>query len=101
MADVDLHIYSGFGVLELPRKKVSFYLRLDRYDDPCADCGGIAYFPAATNAAFTTTIAGMEYFILPSVRVGPNIEYTSYSDPATGTKPNNMSVVRFTFYWVW
>jgi hypothetical protein len=88
-------------VLELPRRKLSFYLRLDRYDDPCGDCGGIAYFPAATNAPFTTTIAGMEYFILPSVRVGPNIEYTAYGDPATGTKPKNMSVARFTFYWVW
>ena len=101
LQDTDINIYSGFGVLELPRKKVSFFLRLDRYDDPCGDCGGIAYFPAATNAAFTTTIAGMEYFILPSVRIGPNVEYTAYSDPVSGTKPKNMSVARFTFYWVW
>ncbi|HVQ41335.1 MAG TPA: hypothetical protein VMS54_03975 [Vicinamibacterales bacterium] len=99
--DMDLNIYSGFGVFEMPRQKVSFYLRLDRYDDPCVDCGGIAYFPAAINAAFTTTIAGMEYYILPSVRVGPNFEYTKYSDPVAGTKPNNMSVARLTFYWVW
>ena len=87
LADTDLHIYSGFGVCELPRRKVSFFLRVDRYDDPCVDCGGIDYFPAATNAAFTPTIAGMEYFIHPSVRFSPNVEYTAYSDPATGTKP--------------
>jgi hypothetical protein len=99
--DIDLNIYSGFGVLELPRRKVSFFLRLDRYDDPCLDCGAIAYFPAATNAPFTTTIGGMEYYILPSVRISPNFEYVSFGDPATGTKPKNMSVARFTFYWVW
>ena len=99
--DVDLNIYSGFGVFEMPRQKVSFYARVDRVNDPCADCAAIDYFPAAANAPFTTTIAGMEYYILPSVRIGPNIEYVAFSDPTSGAKPKNTSIARFTFYWVW
>jgi hypothetical protein len=98
---VDLNVYSGFGVLEMPRQKVSFYLRVDRFDDPCLDCAAIDYFPGAINVPFTTTIAGMEYYLLPAVRIGPNFEYVAFSDPTTGAKPKNMAVARFTFYWVW
>ena len=100
-ATIDLDIYSGFGVLELPRRKLSFYVRLDRFDDPCADCDQMEYLPIAPNAPFTLTIAGMEYHILPNVRVGPNVEHVAYSDPPTGIKPRNDTVARFTFYWSW
>ena len=100
-ANTDLDIFSGFGILEIPRRKVSFYARVDRFADACTDCTQIDYLPIAGNAPFTLTIAGMEYYILPSVRIGPNIEYVAYSDPASGAKPKNDSVARFTFYWVW
>lgn len=100
-ANVDLDITSFFGVYENARRKLSFYARVDRFADACADCTGIDYLPIAGNAPFTFTLAGMEYFILPSVRVGPNFEYVAYGDPVSGTKPKNDTVARFTFYWVW
>ena len=100
-ANIDLDIFSGFGVLELPRGKTSFYVRVDRFADACADCAEMDYLPIASNAPFTLTIAGMEYYILPSVRVGPNIEYVAYGAPVSGFRPRNDTVARFTFYWAW
>jgi len=100
-SNIDLDITSFFGVYENPRRKVSFYVRVDRFADACTDCTGIDYLPIAGNAPFTFTLAGMEYFILPSVRVGPNFEYVAYRDPVAGAKPRNDTVARFTFYWVW
>ena len=97
----DLDIYSGFGVLEMPQRKLSFFVRLDRFDDPCADCEPMEYLPISPNAPFTLTIAGMEYHILPNVRVGPNIEHVAYSTPSAGARPKNDTVARFTFYWNW
>jgi hypothetical protein len=99
--NTDLDIYSGFGVLDLPRRKVSFYVRLDRFNDPCTDCTQIDCLPIAGNAPFTFTLAGMEYYVLPAFRIGPNFEYVAYGDPASGPRPKNDAVVRFTFYWVW
>ena len=97
----DLDIYSGFAVLEMPQRKLSFYLRADRFNDPCVDCTLIDYLPIAGNAPFTFVVTGMEYYILPNVRVGPNVEHVAYSTPASGTRPANDTVARFTFYWAW
>jgi hypothetical protein len=99
--NTDLDITSVFGVYEMPRRKLSFYVRVDRFADACADCTGIDYLPIAGNAPFTFTLAGLEYYLLPSVRIGPNVEYVAYGDPVSGTKPTNDTVARFTFYWVW
>lgn len=100
-ADVNLDIVSGFGVWDIKKQKSSLFVRVDRFSDPCADCSGIDYLPIDTKEAFTTTIAGFEYYIHPSVRVSPNFEYVKYSAPATGTAPKDDVVARLTFYWVW
>ncbi len=100
--DVNLDIYSGFGVYHVRPEKLSFFARVDRFDDPCADCGDIDYLPIATQSPFTLTIAGLEYYIHPSVRLSPNLEYVAYDAPAGSTPtPPNDAVVRLTFYWVW
>jgi hypothetical protein len=70
-------------------------------DNPCLDCAGIDYLPIAINGPFTLTIAGFEYYIHPSVRFTPNVEYVAYANPVTGTKAKNDAVARLTFYWVW
>ena len=99
--NTDLDIYSGFGVIELPARKLSFFARIDRFNDPCADCPAMDYLPIAGTAPFTFTVAGLDYSILPNVRVGPNVEYIAYSTPSSGEKPKNDTVIRFTFYWYW
>ena len=101
-ADIDLDVMSGFGVWDFKPQKASVFLRVDRFADPCADCSGIDYLPIDTKEAFTTTITGFEFYVHPSVRFSPNIEYVRYSDPPAGTTaPKDDAVVRLTFYWVW
>jgi hypothetical protein len=100
-SDTDLHVASGFGVFDIKRQKTSVFVRVDRYNDNCPDCGGIDYLPIDTHQPFTLTIAGLEYYIHPSVRFSPNVEYVAYSSPSVGSKPKNDTAARVTFYWVW
>jgi hypothetical protein len=76
-------------------------VRVDRYTEACPDCSGIDFLPIATNAPFTMVLAGVEYFVVPSVRFSPNIEWVGYDSPVTGSEPKNDAVARLTFYWTW
>lgn len=100
-ADTNLDVFSGFAVWDIKRQKASVFARIDRFSDPCADCSGIDYLPIDTREAFTTTIAGLEFYVHPSVRFSPNFEYVKYGEPASGTAPKDDVVARLTFYWVW
>jgi hypothetical protein len=97
----DLNVYSGFGVYDVKPQKFSVFARVDRMNNPCLDCPGMDYLPIDAVAPFTLTIVGVEYFVLPSVRFSPNVEYVAYSEPAVGAKPKNDVAARLTFYWVW
>lgn len=100
--DTNLDVYSGFGVYDIRPEKVSLFARVDRFNDPCADCGDIDYLPIDTHSPFTLTVAGLEYYIHPSVRLSPNIEYVAYGAPAgLAAQPRNDMALRLTFYWVW
>ena len=101
--DLRLDVYSGFGVVDLKPRTFSVFARLDRYDDPCPDCSDIAYLPIDTSAPFTLALAGVEYYIHPSVRFSPNVEWVAYSAPKTAgsATPKDDVVWRATFYWAW
>jgi hypothetical protein len=102
-SEVNLDLLSGFGVVDLKPQKISAFVRIDRHADPCPDCADIDYLPIDPSAAFTLTLAGIEYYIHPSVRFSPNVEWVAYGTPraANGTHPTNDLVVRLTFFWVW
>jgi len=97
--DRDLDLVSGFGVFDLKPKTLTAFARVDRMNDPCTDCAAIDYLPIAPTHPFTTTIAGVEYWLHPSVRVSPNVEWVVYSDDGPAPKPANDTVARLTFYW--
>ena len=99
--DIDIDIISGFAVVDLKPRVTSAFVRVDRFADPCADCSAIDYLPIDTKEAFTLVIAGVEYFVLPAVRVSPNVEWVKYSTPATGAAPKDDIAARLTFYWTW
>jgi hypothetical protein len=101
--DLDLNIMSGFGVFDLKPHKASAFIRVDRYDDACPDCPGIDYLPVDNKEPFTLTIAGLEYFLHPSVRFSPNVEWVAYGTPPAGTAvaAKDDLALRLTFYWVW
>ena len=100
-SDVELKVASAFVVAEVKPQKVWAFLRADRVASPCSDCTGIDYLPIASGTPFTFVLAGIEYYLLPNVRFSPNIEFVSYSTPASGQKPKNDAVARLTFYWAW
>jgi hypothetical protein len=101
--DLRLDVYSGFGVVDLKPRTFSIFARVDRYNDPCPDCSDIAYLPIDTSAPFTLALAGVEYYIHPSVRFSPNVEWVAYSAPKTAgsVTPKDDVVWRATFYWAW
>jgi hypothetical protein len=94
-------VLSGFAVFNVQPQKWSIFGRVDRFQDPIPD-GKLDYLPLDQKEAFTFTTAGLEYYVVPSVRVSPNVEYVKYGTPATGTKPDKDDLaLRLTFYWVW
>jgi hypothetical protein len=99
----NLDVYSGFGVYDIRPQKLSVFARVDRFADPCEDCGDIDYLPIDASTPFTLALAGLEYYIHPAVRLSPNVEYVAYGNPASAGagKPPNDTVLRLTFYWVW
>jgi len=101
--DVELDVYSGYAVADLKPQKFSLFARVDRHADPCPDCAAIDYLPLSTEAPFTLVLAGVEYYLIPSVRFSPNVEWVSYSTPETAgvPTPKDDLVWRATFYWVW
>lgn len=101
VSDVNLDVYSGFGVYHFKPEKLSIFARVDRFDDPCADCDGIDYLPIDPDTPFTLTLAGLEYYVHPAVRLSPNVEYVAYGTSTAGTNPRNDTVLRLTFYWAW
>lgn len=94
---------SFFAVLDPKPQKLSAFLRMDVYNDPCPLCSGIDYLPIDVNAKFIYGVAGIEYYIHPSVRFSPNVEWVSYGTPAKAGVPTPKSdvVARGTFYWTW
>ena len=101
--DLRLDIFSGFVVADLKPQKFSVFARVDRFADPCPDCASSDYLPIDTTTEFTLLIAGAEFYVIPSVRFSPNVEWVAYSAPADSAiaKPKNDIVWRATFYWVW
>jgi hypothetical protein len=100
--DLRLDLASAFAVAELEPAKWSVFARVDRLADPCPDCATIDYLPADTKAPFTLLVAGAEYFLLPSVRFSPNVEWVNYRAPGTGAQaPGDDVVWRLTFFWSW
>jgi hypothetical protein len=100
---LSLDVYSGFGVIDLKPQTLAAFARVDRYADACPDCSGIDYLPINASAAFTLLVAGVEYFIHPSVRFSPNVEWVTYSTPGNVkiAKPKDDVIWRATFYWTW
>jgi hypothetical protein len=99
--DLELDMYSGFGIFDIVRQKVSVFARVDRFDDPNPDGAGIAFLPIDPRAKYTFFLGGVEFFALPSVRFSPNVETVSYGKLPDGTSIKTDVVWRATWYWVW
>jgi hypothetical protein len=99
--DLELDLYSAFGVVDVVRQKMSIFARVDRFADPNPDGAGVAYLPIDPRAKYTFSLTGVEFFLLPSVRFSPNIETVSYGKLPDGTSIKSDVVFRATMFWTW
>jgi hypothetical protein len=108
-ADQTIGIWSGFVVWDFLPKKADLYFRADGVKGklgsvetglPGAD--GIDYWLLSPNSKFTMWIVGGEWYLHPSIRVGPNLELAKYAndpDPVNFPGRNQDSILRLTFFW--
>jgi hypothetical protein len=102
-SDVTQALTSVFAVFDPKPQKFSAFLRMDFYNNPCTLCAGIDYLPLDASARFTYVLAGVEYYLHPSVRFSPNVEWVTYGTPAKAgvPTPKDDVVMRATFFWAW
>jgi hypothetical protein len=108
VADQKIDIWSGFVVWEF-LKKADVFVRMD---DVKGDLGGVEtglpgadaidYLLLSPDSPFMTWIVGGEWFITPSIRVGPNVELVKYDhdpDPINFPGRDETRVYRLNFFW--
>jgi hypothetical protein len=110
-ADQGIDIVSGFGVWEFAPKKALVFFRLDDVKGTLAgaDTGlpggdGIDYWILSPKQPFKNYIFGGEYYLLPTIRVGPNLELVQYDDdpdPIQFPGRDQDRIFRITFFWSW
>jgi hypothetical protein len=109
-ADDDIRIWSAFGVLDPLPKKLTLFARWDdvsaRMGDGDFELGvpgvdGIDYLPISGDAPFQTWILGLEWYLLPQVRISPNVEWVRYGTAPSGLEIEDDFVSRITLYWTW
>ena len=89
--DLDLDLYSGFGVFDIVRQKWTVFARVDRFDDPNPDGAGIAYLPIDPRANYTFSLTGVEFYLLPSVRFSPTSKRSGTGNSPTARRSRPMS----------
>ncbi|MCX6544916.1 MAG: hypothetical protein NTV05_10975 [Acidobacteria bacterium] len=101
-AEITINVVSGFGVWIVRPNKFTVFGRLD-HSDANPDSASIDYLPISRNAPFNLTVAGVEYYIHPSVRFSPNVEWVRYGTPVAGAAApaSDDLVFRLTWYWSW
>jgi hypothetical protein len=107
--DQKLDIWSGFGVWEVLPKKAELFARVDSVKGTLgsADTGlpgadGIDYWIMSTKQPFKAYFLGGEWFLHPSIRVSPNVEWVQYDndpDPARFPGRDKDRIYRITFFW--
>jgi hypothetical protein len=97
-----INVTSGFGVWIVKPNKFTVFGRFD-HSDANPDAAGIDYLPIYKSAPFNLGIAGIEYYIHPSVRFSPNVEWVKYGTPTAGAAAPacNDLVLRLTWFWTW
>jgi hypothetical protein len=109
--DQTIEITSGFAYWEFAPRKADVFLRLDDVRGKLAGvptglpgADGIDYWILSPQQPFKTWIVGGEYFLLPAIRVSPNLELVKYAsdpDPTQFPGRDEDRILRVTFFWSW
>ncbi|HEX5029958.1 MAG TPA: hypothetical protein VFX78_00705 [Candidatus Eisenbacteria bacterium] len=108
-ADQEIEVWSGFVVWDVLPKKADLFARLDRVE---GDLDGVEtglpgaatidYLLLSPESPFKTWIVGGEWYILPSIRVGANVELVKYDhdpDPVNFPGRDETRLYRLNFFW--
>jgi hypothetical protein len=105
----EIAIWSGFFVWDVKPKKADLFVRVDVVDGTRGDvdtglpgADGIDYLLLSPRSNFTTVIVGGEWYLHPSIRVGPNLELVKYNDdpdPTNFPGRDQDRIYRLTFFW--
>jgi len=96
---LNLNVASLFLIFN-PTDKISAFARLDKVDKPLPWGTSISYAPFNNSYAFTNFIAGMDFKILQSISIIPNIMIVKYDE--SDIKPvNNDFYAKLTFFYKW
>ena len=100
--EVTINVVSGFAVLIVKPSKLTVFGRFD-HSDANPDASGIDYLPIYNKAPFNLGLVGFEYYLHPSVRISPNVEWVTYGTPTAGAAApaRNDLVYRLTWFWTW
>jgi hypothetical protein len=109
--DQTIDIWSIWGYWEFKPKKADVFARFDDVKGKLAgaDTGlpgadGIDYWILSTKQPFKTYIFGGEYWLFPTVRFSPNVEWVKYDkdpDPVKFPGRDKDLIYRLTFFWSW
>jgi hypothetical protein len=107
--DQKIDIWSAFGYWEFLPKKADLFARFDDVKGTLgsADTGlpgaeTIDYWVMSSKQPFKTYIFGGEWYLHPSIRMSPNVEWVKYgSDPDPTKYPGRDTdrLYRITFFW--
>ena len=95
-ADIDLDIFSVFGVARLS-DRVSFLTRYDRMFDLNPDAGKISYLPMDPTAKSNFLLAGFDFEVVEGFHLIPNLEVVFYDAVGAAEAPDTDVVPRLTF----
>ena len=108
-ADQKIDIWSAFGYWEFSPKKGDVFFR---FDDVKGKLGGVTgglpggdgidYWLLSPRQPFKNYIFGGEYWLFPTIRISPNIEWVKYDkDPDSDKFPGRDQdrIYRITFFW--
>lgn len=98
--DFTLDVVSVYGDAKIG-SRARIFGRIDKVSDPIPDGDKIDYLVLANNAKPTFGMAGVTLDLAKGIQLIPNIEFVNYSDPVSGTKPDNDVIGKVTLYFSW
>ena len=89
MLDQKIDVWSAFGYFEILPKKADLFARFDdvkgklgSVDTGLPGADGIDYWIMSTKQPFKMYLFGGEWYLHPSIRISPNVEWVKYdNDP--------------------
>ena len=96
--DLNILVSSVFGATQLLEKKLWAFARFDRLFDPTPSAKKIVYIPFDDTAAPNMILVGLDWTLIESFHIMPNLVFVFYDEPDNGAKPDATIMPRLTAF---